>query len=129
MSNVRDLRLDKYGISQNRYRELKYFCKQYREKQAQLASITEISSPKSDYICGGSKSDKTANTAIRLADIKSDLEMIEQAAADTDTILGHYIIFNVADDVPFKYLNAPCGRRYFYEMRRKFFYILSKRKK
>ena len=57
----RDLKLDEYHISGNRYRELKYFCRQYREKQALLRSITEIGSP----ICGaggGGLSDRTAGT-------------------------------------------------------------------
>ena len=33
MPKERDLRMEKYSISGNRYRELKYFCRQYREKQ------------------------------------------------------------------------------------------------
>ena len=41
----RDLKLDGYNISGNRYRELKYFCRQYREKQSLLRSITEVGSP------------------------------------------------------------------------------------
>ena len=41
----RDLKLDEYNISGNRYRELKYFCRQYREKQSLLRSITEVGSP------------------------------------------------------------------------------------
>ena len=43
MPNKRDLRMEKYKISTNRYRELKYFCMQYREKKSRLRAITELS--------------------------------------------------------------------------------------
>ena len=56
----RDLKLDGYNISGNRYRELKYFCRQYREKQSLLRSITEVGSPPLSGGGSGKLSDKTA---------------------------------------------------------------------
>ena len=41
MAKERDLKLLDYDISDNRYRELKYFCRQYKEKQKKLCFITE----------------------------------------------------------------------------------------
>ena len=123
----RDLKLDEYHISGNRYRELKYFCRQYREKQALLRSITEIGSP----ICGAGGSglsDRTAGTAIRRAELQRDLELIEQSAIEADAEIYVYLLSNVSDGVPWEHLDAPVGRRKFYESRRRFFYILSRKK-
>lgn len=124
----RDLKLDRYNISGNRYRELKYFCRQYREKQSLLRSITEIGSPPLSGGGSGKLSDKTASTAIRRAELQRDLELIEQTAIEADAEIYTYILSNVADGVPLEYLGIPVGRRKFYEARRKFFYLLSKKK-
>ena len=80
----RDLKLDEYNISGNRYRELKYFCRQYREKQSLLRSITEVGSPPLSGGGSGKFSDKTASIAIRRTELQRDLEMIEQTAIEAD---------------------------------------------
>ena len=124
----RDLKLDEYNISGNRYRELKYFCRQYREKQSLLRSITEVGSPP---ICGGGGgrlADKTASTAIRRTELQRDLEMIEQTAVEADAEIYTYILSNVADGVPWEYLGVPYSRATFYRRVRKFFWLLDKKK-
>lgn len=125
----RDLKLQSYNISDNRYRELKYFCRQYREKQSQLRSITELSSPSFSGTGGGNKtSDRTADTACRRAQLQRDIEMIEQSAIEADSEIYAYIMDNVADGIAYEYLDVPAGRRKFYESRKKFFKILSDKK-
>ena len=123
----RDLKLDEYNISGNRYRELKYFCRQYREKQSLLRSVTEIGSPS---LCSGGSglADRTARTAIRRAELQRDLELIEQTAMEADAEIYTYILSNVADGVPWEYLGVPYSRRQFYRIRKRFFYLLSERK-
>ena len=101
----RDLKLDGYNISGNRYRELKYFCRQYREKQSLLRSITEVGSPPLSGGGSGKLSDKTASTAIRRTELQRDLEMIEQTAIEADAEIYTYILSNVADGVPLVYLS------------------------
>lgn len=129
MSRERDLKLEKYRISGNRYRELKYFCRQYREKQARLRELTEVAAAAmQEGGRNGKVSDITADTAIRREALQKDLDSIEQAAMETDAELYGYIIRNVTDGIPYEYLGVPMGRRQFYKMRRKFFFILSEKK-
>ena len=130
MTADRDIKLDKYDISPNRYRELKYFCRQYREKQSRLRSLTEIASPAFDGIgsSSGVLSDRTAATALKRVELEKDVALIEQTAIEADAEIYQYIISNVADGVPWEYLGVPGGRRQFYEARRKFFYLLSRKK-
>lgn len=130
MPTERDINLDTYNISGNRYRELKYFCRQYREKQSRLRSMTEIGSPAFDGNGGGlgRTSDRTADTAIKRAELQRDLELIEQTAMEADAEIYQYIISNVVDGVPWEYMGVPMGRRKFYETRKKFFYLLSEKR-
>lgn len=128
MAKERDLQLQKYSISGNRYRELKYFCRQYREKQSQLRSITEIASPSFDGVGGGSGiSDRTATTAMKRMQLEWDLRLVEQCAIETDGDLYPYILTNVVDGVPYKYLDVPCSMSTFKRRRRKFFFLLSEK--
>lgn len=129
MSRERDLRMEKYSISKNRYRELKYFCRQYREKQERLRELTEIAAAAmQEGGRSGKVPDVTADTAIRREELQEDLDSIEQAAMETDAELYGYIIRNVADGIPYEHLGVPCSRASFFRIRKKFFWILSKKK-
>jgi hypothetical protein len=129
LSKERDLKLESYDISDNRYRELKYFCRQYREKQTLLRSITEVFSPRFDGAGGGNKiSDWTADTAIRRVQLKRDIELIEQSAMEADGEIYQYIISNVSDGIAYEYMEVPAGRRKFYDARKRFYTLLSVKK-
>lgn len=129
MKKDRDLKLQNYNISANRYRELKYFCKQYREKQSQLRSITELSSPGFDSVGGGNKiSDRTGDTALRRLQLEKDLEIIKESAMEAEKEFYPYILSNVVDGVRYEHLEVPISRASFFRRRRKFFEILSKKK-
>lgn len=130
MANKRDLSLNEYSISKYRYRELKNFCLQYREKKMQLNSITLLGSAGTENGGKGNTiSDRTANDAIRIAELKRDIEIIETSAREADETISKYILANVVDEISWEYMDAPIGRRQFYAARRKFFYILSQKKK
>lgn len=129
MARERDLRMEKYNISGNRYRELKYFCRQYREKQERLREMTELAAMTvQEGGRSGKVSDVTADTAIRRETLQKDLDSIEQAAMETDAELYGYIIRNVTDGIPYEYLGVPCSRANFFRIRKKFFWILSRKK-
>ena len=130
MANKRDLSLNEYNISKYRYRELKNFCLQYREKKMQLNSITLLGSAGAESNGKGNTiSDRTANDAIRIAELKNDIAIIEASAREADETISKYILANVVDEISWEYMDAPIGRRQFYAARRKFFYILSQKKK
>ena len=128
MAKERDLKLLDYDISDNRYRELKYFCRQYNEKQKKLRTITELASPQFGTKRGGALSDRTANIAIKKAQLEGELKIIEQSAIEADGELYGYVLENVTDGVPYEYLDLPTSRSSFYALRRRFFYILDKRR-
>ncbi len=129
MKKDRDLKLQNYNMSPNRYRELKFFCKQYREKQLQLRSITELSLPGFDGARGGNKiSDRTGDTALRRIQLEKELEIIEQSAMEAGDELYPYILSNVVGGVRYEHLEVPMSRASFFRRRKRFFEILSGRK-
>jgi len=120
----------KYNISKNKFRELKYFCLQYDEKKERLQSICCLSSPRIEGVPKGSgTSNPTAEKGILIAQLKKDIEVIEQSAIETSSEFYQYIMENITKGIPWEYLDIPLSRRSFYYMRRKFFYILSSKKK
>lgn len=134
MPNERDLKLDKYSISKYAYRELKYFCLQYPEKKAELARLHN-----SQYLLrptaydgmphGSGTGNPTVMAAERALRLSAECELVEQTAIETDAGIYAQLLYSVTNGIPFEELGrVPCGRRQFYEQRRKFFFLLSSKK-
>lgn len=134
MPNERDLKLDEYAISKYAYRELKYFCLQYPEKKRRIADLhNPLRAMNYDGMPHGtSPGEPTARAAELAASLSGDIEIIEQTAIEADCDIYQYIILAVSEDVPYHFLRTlksiPCGRDYFNQRRRKFFYLLAKKK-
>lgn len=129
MGKKRSLDLKNFNISEYAYKELQYFCMQYGEKKKMIEEgygprgIRMKMTPR-----GSGISDPTFEAAERIIKIKNDVEMIEDAAKETDGILYKYIIRNVSEGTPFEVLEVPCGRRQFYDKRKIFFNKLYRKK-
>ena len=133
MPNVRDLG-KKYGINKFRYRELYYFCLQYKSwiDELNYKTSTVKSIEITDMPLTHSNSSETERLAIRRSELKSKCELIEKTAIETDSELYRYIIKAVTEEyVGFNYLvtvmDMPCSRNTFYERRRRFYYLLDKK--
>lgn len=127
--NKRDMRLSDYGISRAKYNELKYFCMQYREKKQELQGLSGLHAVATDGMPRGNMTgDPTASQAIRRTMLQKDIELIEQTAIEADSEIYPWLIKNITDGLPYEYVNAPCGRRQFYEGRRYFFYLLAQKR-
>lgn len=129
MSKQKDLNLEKYKISKYRYRELKYFCLQYDEKKQRLAALRGLEAVTySSEPHGRGISDPTAAKAERAQQLARDVELIEQTAMEVDSANYRSLLANVTSaNLPYEYLSPACGRRQFYEDRRKFFYLLDEK--
>ena len=78
---------------------------------------------------GTTAGNPTEKKAMAAAKLSSDCELIEQTAIEADAAIYTWIIKNVTEEEsPWEYLNAPKGRRQFYESRRRFFYLLALKK-
>lgn len=134
MPNVRNTSLKKYGISPNRFRELYYFCLQYNEWKDELTyKCDTVKSVKITDMPGAHQtSDDTELLATRRAELSRKCELIEQTAIEAGADLYQYIIKAVTNEgITYNYLSAvmdiPCGKDMYYDRRRKFYWLLSKK--
>lgn len=132
--NIRTLNENKYNISKHRFKELYYFCLQYDEWKDELKYKTDNlkSQELSSTPISHSNTSTVENLAIRRQQLESKCKLIEQTAMETDSELYQYIIKAVTNEyVTYKYLqtimNIPCSRNTYYDRRRKFYYLLSKK--
>lgn len=129
--NKRELKLDKYGISGKRVKELCGFCEQYPDWKRELSDHVFISAvqysdePKPS---NHDNSDTTAKHALRLLKFKRNCDLIEKVAKEADHENWGYLIKAICYEVPINYLISVEGMNLsssaFYERRRYFFYLL-----
>jgi len=122
-------RLNKDGISHEKYMELMYFCLQYRQKKEKLQSLSFIKGV--DYGgtgVGSGGGNPTEKSALRREELQRDIELIEQTVLETAPEIYDALLKNVTEGITYIYLSAPCGHKYFYEKRREFFIRLAMKK-
>lgn len=127
---LRDMTWEDYGISKNRYAELKAFCLQYDEKKSKInrgiRSMSYDGMPKSNY-----KENYLETKAIRNVMYQKDCENIEKAAVEASATIYPYIIKSVTNDLPYRFIEydeklgrIPVGKTEFYAIRRLFYHYL-----
>lgn len=127
---LRDMTWEDYGISKNRYAELKAFCLQYEEKKSKISrgvgAMNYDGMPKSNY-----KENSLETKAIRNVTYQKDCEIIEKAAVKASDTIYPYIIKSVTNDLPYRFIEydeklgrIPVGINEFYAYRRLFYHYL-----
>lgn len=123
---------NKYWIERHRYYELKHFCLQYYIWKKAYSELTvEI---KSFDMTEMPKSSNTASPVEMLVEkrlyFKNRIDMVEQVCKDTDAFLGKYILEAVTKGLSYEQLrarsNVPCGKEVYYDLYRRFFWLLDK---
>lgn len=112
-TRLRNVTWEDYGISKERYRELKHFALQYREKRKKVAKVEE-----------GPRKEK----------LLKDVRIIEEAAMWAASASGynrawHMILRSVTEDVGYdvlvlRYDFVPYTKTDFYAVRRAFYHRL-----
>lgn len=120
-------KMDKYGIDNDMYLELLYFCRQYDRKRQMAQYERGLSAPAVSG-GGGYYSDPTASRASRAERFQRDVDIIDKSAIEAAEDLAPFLILNVTRGKTFKELNVPCSHGTFSEKRKRFFHILAKNK-
>lgn len=136
MGNVRPLNQIKYGISKNRFLELYYWCLQYGEWKKELKYLinTVGAMEINDITTSKNSGDSTQKLAMRRGMLEQNCQLIEQTTIEADSDIYQYILKAVTEEeVTYQYLKLimeiPCGKDMYYDRRRKFYWLLDKRKK
>lgn len=123
---------NQYYISKHRYYELVHFCLQYPEfkrKYNELCQEIPGGVIQINKIDGAPK----PNRSHEIRDLYlSKMELIEECSKLTDPVLGTYILKGVTENRTYTYFKMneriPCGKDMYYDLRRKFFWILDYKK-
>lgn len=122
----------KYALSKFEFGYAKWFSLKYNEWLDEYNSLKDSvkAIQYSDMPKGSGKSDPTEKLAERRAELRRKMLKIENAAVDAGGDIAKYILLAVInEDMTFDKLKAkgmPCERTYFYEKRRKYYWLLSK---
>lgn len=124
-----------YKINKYRYAELRAFAIQYHTWKHYLAELTSLSAVNIDGLPhGGGVSDPTASKADELHRLSSRIKLIEDCCLAAGGDENYYAILKgvTTPNSNYNWLHMKgfcfCGRRQYYEMRYKFYYILDKEK-
>lgn len=131
---LRDMTWEDYGISKNRYAELKAFCLQYEEKKSKIkygiSAAQYDGQPKAHN--AGSQTERQAMDNVIYT---KDCAMIEEAAIRANPEIWKYIVKSVTLGLSYEFVEydneqgkIPMCRRDFYGTRKKFYAILNEMK-
>lgn len=122
-----------YWIEKHRYYELRHFCLQYPIWESSYKSLDGLSHRPDDLaIFSKAKhlSDPTAKIAEAMMFYSDRMRMVTQTAINTDESLASYIIRGVTNGVSYDTLRTrydiPCCKDVYYDLYRKFFWLLNK---
>ena len=124
---------NKYWVEKHRYYELKHFCLQYpiwKQAYASLDGLIKRPEDLSRLQKTNTISDPTAKCAEAKLYYSDRILMIEDTANEVDPELSTYIIKAVTEGVSYEHLKArldiPCSRDTYYDLYRRFFWLLNK---
>ena len=127
---------NKYWIEKHRYYELKHFCLQYPVWKKAYAALDGLSTRPMDlemFMVTNTLSDPTAKCAMAKEFYTERMDMIKRAAENADLRLSSYILKAVTEGWSYDILKArldiPCCKDTYYELYRRFFWLLSKERK
>lgn len=124
---------NKYWIEKHRYYELKHFCLQYPIWKKAYLALDGLNKKPDDLVMfskTNNLSDPTAKCAEARAFYLERMNMIEKTAILTDSGLSSYILKADTDGKSYTNLKArleiPCCKDTYYELYRRFFWLLNK---
>lgn len=127
---------NKYYIEKHRYYELKHFCLQYPTWKKAYLSLDGLAKKPSNYemfIKQINHSDPTAKCVETRMFYSDRMDMLNRVAFNTDDVLGSYILQAVINGLSYDILKAkleiPCCKDVYYDLYRRFFWLLSVERK
>lgn len=121
-----------YYIPRERFYELKHFCRQYPTWKKSYEALDGLSKRPEDlevFARSHQTSDPTALCAEKRERFRTKMDMVEQSAREASPELYQYVMKYATKGDAYSVLkmrdNIPCGKDMFYDVVRKFFWLLS----
>ena len=125
-----------YWLDRHRYYELKHFCLQYPQWRRAYAELDGFRPASGDLVRLNSRNgvpDPTASIAEARLYFAERMHMVERAATEAGQELNQYLLRGVTEGLGYEYLRTlahmPCGKDVYYDIYRRFFWLLDKARK
>lgn len=124
---------NKYWIEKHRYYELKHFCLQYPLWRKARAALDSLSKRLNNSVAV-SRTNKVSSPVEKCVEARlfytDRMELLENVANETDDVMAVYILKAVTEGISYDHLkvrmNVPCCKDTYYELYRRFFWLLNK---
>lgn len=135
MGNIRPvIKNNEYQISKHEFYAAYHYALQYSEWKDMITAIASIDTPdpeQADMPHAHSVSDTTFNKAVKIGEYRDRMRVIEDLVRMAAPDIYVWLLKAVTTEgCSYTYLNMrmniPCGKNYYYDKRRKFYYLLSK---
>ena len=123
----------KYQMSKHEFYSAYHYALQYNEWKDRYDSIVGLKAVVNDgQPHGTAPGNPTENQAMQLEDILGKIKLVEGIVNEAAPDIARWLLKAVTNEgVSFNYLasvmNIPCGKKYYYNARRKFYYLLAKK--
>lgn len=124
---------NKYYIEKHRYYELKHFCLQYPIWRKAYMALDGLKNHPCDLAFASHTNvinDPTAHCAEAKLFYSERMDLVERVAYETDSKLHSYILKAVTEGISYEHLKVqtgiPCTKDSYYDLYRKFFWLLNK---
>lgn len=118
-----------YWISKHRYYELKHFCMQYNEWVREVRDLTYFKSSSVTGLERDEFSNPTYSCVERIEELNGKIARVRKSAKSSGDDLWEYLLIGVTEGLTYSKLrartNIPCCKDTYYDMYRRFFYILA----
>ena len=132
---LRDMTWDDYGISKNRYKELKAFCLQYGEKKGRIQYGAGGSPPAWEISGGRNAGSPVERQAFENESYTKDCKMVEEAAIRANPGIWRHILKSATQNLAYEYVEyddeqgrITVGKTDFYAYRKLFYFYLHRLK-
>ena len=130
----RSKKTGRWKISTHEFYMAMHFAYQYHEWKKELSGLTDTSKAiqYNDMPKGNLNPDPTGDLVERRERLVHNVDIVERCAKESDPDLYEWIMLGVTNDgVNYDSLHTlkgiPCSRNTYYDRRRKFYYLLSKK--
>ena len=134
MPNIRPThKKSEWNITKHEFYTAYHYALQYDdwknmiEAESNLSAIVQSGMPH-----GSGTSDPTYTKALKISEYRDKMRLIEETVREAGEEIYIWLLCAVTNEnCTFNYLstkmNIPCGQTYYYDKRRKFYYLLSKK--
>lgn len=122
----------KYWLPREEYATARHYALRYPNWLKEMRSYTGVSglSYDKEAVQTSGNSDPTSKEAIRKAELSRKVELVEECVYKADPTIFNGLLRAVCYGDSYEKLAAgglPCGRGYFYDKKRKFYWLLASR--